>query len=324
MTRVDILDGWRALSITLVMAAHLLPLGPHSWEMNYAAGAAGMAIFFTLSGFLITQFMIRDGDIQRFLIRRISRIVPLAWAGMTLAYVLLGGTVEQYVANVSFFANNLPTGMLPGGGHFWSLCLEMQFYLGIALLVALGKKRALLLLPIGCLAVTALRITYGTPLNIVTWFRLDEILAGATLALIHEGWLGARAKAVVARGWVLGLFALLIVSSAPWSGPLAYLRPYFAALAVGASIYNAPAWMHGLARSRPVVYIALTSYALYVFHGVFSHTWLGSGDKMVMYAKRPLLFAATFLAAHLSTFYYESFWTGYAKRITQRKPATVG
>jgi peptidoglycan/LPS O-acetylase OafA/YrhL len=35
---LPILDGWRALSILLVMAGHLLPLGPQSWGMTRRRG----------------------------------------------------------------------------------------------------------------------------------------------------------------------------------------------------------------------------------------------------------------------------------------------
>ena len=33
-----VLDGWRGLSILAVLACHLIPLGPSSWNINDAAG----------------------------------------------------------------------------------------------------------------------------------------------------------------------------------------------------------------------------------------------------------------------------------------------
>ena len=66
------LDGWRGLSILLVLAAHLLPLGPKPWKLNYSAGILGMALFFTLSGFLITRALLREQNVAAFLIRRCS------------------------------------------------------------------------------------------------------------------------------------------------------------------------------------------------------------------------------------------------------------
>lgn len=50
------LDGRRG--ILLVLAAHLLPLGPKSLSVNATAGPMDMALFFTLSGFLITWLLL--------------------------------------------------------------------------------------------------------------------------------------------------------------------------------------------------------------------------------------------------------------------------
>ena len=53
--RLPALDGLRAISILLVLAAHMLPLGPKILGLNFTAGAMGMSLFFALSGFLIAS-----------------------------------------------------------------------------------------------------------------------------------------------------------------------------------------------------------------------------------------------------------------------------
>ena len=63
--RLDALDGWRGVSILLILACHLLPLGPKSLQLNDMAGPMGMAIFFTLSGFLITRFLLHRPIVKR-------------------------------------------------------------------------------------------------------------------------------------------------------------------------------------------------------------------------------------------------------------------
>jgi peptidoglycan/LPS O-acetylase OafA/YrhL len=316
LRHIDILDGWRAVSILLVMAGHLLPLGPKAWFVNEAVAGTGMAIFFTLSGFLITRFLIEDDNIVRFAVRRVFRIVPLAWVAMPLAILVSGGGVMNYLGNMLFFANLPPFFLVPAGGHFWSLCLEMQFYLGVSLLVgALGRK-GLLLLPLVCVAVTLARILFGETMSIVTWFRIDEILAGATVALVLEGQLGERAQRIVAWPNVIALAVLLLLSADRWSGALNFARPYLSALMVGASITCAPLWLTRFSTSRAIGYIARISYALYMFHGIFMNTWLGVGTKAILYAKRPMLIGATFVCAHVSTFHYERFWNRLARRLT--------
>ncbi|WP_082450114.1 acyltransferase family protein [Sphingomonas sp. Leaf231] len=323
MKRIAILDGWRALSILLVLAGHLLPLGPARFAMNGAVAATGMALFFTLSGFLITQFLLHRPDVRAFLIRRLFRILPLAWAAMLALVVATRADATTALANVLFFSNLPPTRLLHGGEHLWSLCVEVQFYLGIALLVAACGVRGLRVLPVLCVGVTVVRILQGAVMSIYTWQRVDEILAGATLALLHARY-GGRERAW--PQWLpLLLLAATIASAHDATGAFGYLRPYFAAATVGASIVAAPAWMQRLFGSRPARYIAEISYALYVFHGMLSATWLGSGDKVVRYAKRPLLFAVTFAAAHLSTTRLEQPMIDLGKRLERRRaPVATG
>jgi peptidoglycan/LPS O-acetylase OafA/YrhL len=319
--RLSVLDGWRALSILSVLAGHLLPLNalvPHS---NEAAGLFGMAVFFTLSGFLITRFLIERPDPRAFIIRRAFRILPLAWVGVMAASMIDGrhGSMAQLIANLLFYANLPPIPLFDSGAHLWSLNVEVQFYVAIALAVAMFGGRALYALPVFGLAVTTARVASGTHDSIVTWFRIDEILAGALLALIWSGWCGPRARALLTstNTWIAAVIALAVCY---WANtPLAYLRPYAVALMVGSTLAGAPAILATLLQSRAAAYIAGVSYALYVFHALLASTWLGSGEDVEKYLKRPLLFAATFALAHLSTYYFEKHFIDWAKALTRRK-----
>ncbi len=319
--RLSVLDGWRALSILSVLAGHLLPLNALIGGSNEAAGLFGMAVFFTLSGFLITRFLIEWPDPRAFIIRRAFRILPLAWVAVIAAFVIDGGhgSLEQLAANLLFYANLPPIPLFDSGAHLWSLNVEVQFYVAVALAVAVFGGRALYALPIFGLAVTAARIATGTHDSIVTWFRIDEILAGALVALIWSGWFGARAKRLLAgtNTWLVAIIALAVCY---WANtPLAYLRPYAVALMVGSTLAGAPALISTLLQSRAAAYIAGVSYALYVFHALLASTWLGSGEDLEKYLKRPLLFAATFALAHLSTHHFEKHFIGWAKTLTRRK-----
>jgi len=323
--RLAVLDGWRGISILLVLGAHLLPLSPKSWRFNEMAGPMGMALFFTLSGFLITRFLLQHDSVVDFLIRRFFRIVPLAWLALLVALPIVGAPASAYLPNFLFYANLPPYPLVDATAHFWSLCVEVQFYASVALIVALlGKRGLYVLIPI-CLAVTAHRVFAGAEIEIVTWHRVDEILAGAILALIWSERLGSRAATVVSRGNVYLLALLYAISCHPASGFANYLRPYLAALLIGTTLYNPPELVGAVLRSRFLRYIAAISFALYVFHFLLVHTWLGEGDKLVRYLKRPLLFAATFLLAHVSTFYYEQRWIDFGKRLSARvRPPRVG
>lgn len=314
---LDVLDGWRGISILLVLAGHLLPIGPARFVLNDMTASMGMVLFFILSGFLITRFLLTHLSVRDFLIRRFFRIVPLAWLALAITLPLAGAAQSDYLPNFLFYTNLPPQHLLPAIAHFWSLSVEVQFYLGIAIVVVLLGRRGLMLLPAACIAVTLYRVTQGAHLDIVTSRRVDEILAGGVLALVHAGKFG-RLSGALSRPNVFVMIVLLAIASHSESGFMNYLRPYFAALLIGCTLNNAPGRVSELLRSRVLRYIATISFALYVFHGILTHTWLGSGDKIVKYLKRPLLFAATFAMAHLSTFYFEQRWIALGKRWATR------
>jgi len=124
---------------------------------------------------------------------------------------------------------------------------------------------------------------------------------------ILQGW---RPPRCLCKPWIWAvLLGCVFVGSQPHVRhhfPIfAYLRPYLAATAVGLSIFTDPS---GITRamSGPVLrYIARISFALYILHPLTYAGWLGSGDALERYLKRPISFVLTFAAAHLSTFFFE-------------------
>ncbi len=315
---LDVLDGWRGISILLVLAGHLLPIGPKLLQLNETAATMGMALFFILSGFLITRFLLNRPDIPDFLFRRFFRIVPLAWLAMIVVLVMTDAPSTFYLPHLFFYANLPPIQLTDVGSHLWSLCVEVQFYVAIAFLVGALGRRGLYVLPLVCAAVTLHRVMYGAHVDIVTWRRVDEILAGCLLAMAYAGRFGQRPLAMLSGLNAYALLALLAAASHPMSGPLNYFRPYFAALLVGTTLVHVPDALGAVLRSRVLRYVATVSFALYVIHHVLIYTWLGSGDRVVKYLKRPLLFGVTFGLAHLSTFYFEQPWMALGKRLSAR------
>ena len=313
--RLGVLDGWRGVSILLVLLGHLFPVGPKAWALDGAIAGAGMAIFFTLSGFLITGVLSADARIGRFLVHRLMRIVPLAWLAMTLTLALTGTAAALWPPHLLFYANLFPHLLVKGTGHFWSLCVEMQFYMGVALLVGTLGGRALFALPALAVVVTAYRTGMHCTMDIRTDKRIDEILTGCTLALTWN-----RRPAWFERdwlGWLPLVLAPLLVACAHESLPrLNYLRPWIASTMVGSTL--------GVTASHPVRrvlstaalrYVAEISFALYVVHGCLVASWLDTGDKMVKYLKRPLFIVATWALAHVSTRGYESFFIRLGRRL---------
>lgn len=315
--RFKVLDGWRAISILAVLACHLLPLGPKAMHLNYDAGLFGMALFFTLSGFLVTRFLLHREDVVDFLIRRFFRILPLAWLYMVVTLWLFSADISAWLAHLFFYANYPPKPLVPHvTEHLWSLCVEMHFYIGIAILVALLKKRGLLLIPLICLAITALRVSQDAHVSVITHLRIDEILVGGVLALIYERKLGESIFNFVRKQNFLLMLVLLIISCHPSGEALMYLRPYFAALLIGTTLLNPETKVSQLLNHKVLFYIASISYALYIIHPLLASTWLGSGEGWDKYMKRPLLFAVLFFLAHVSTFYFEKRCIAFGKNLS--------
>lgn len=314
-----VLDGWRAISIGLVLAGHLLPLGPKRFELNGAAASTGMALFFTLSGFLIATFLLRRPEVPAFLLRRFFRIVPLAWLYCVIILGWVGASVPVWSAHLLFYGNLPPFWLIGPTAHLWSLALEMQFYVVAALLVRLLGRSGLYALPPLALLVTAARIAAGELSSIVTWLRADEILSGCTLAIVWSRY--PRAERFTIPLPAFGLLALVLVASGhPRFAALNYARPYLASLLVGCTLYARTTPLVALLRSAQLAYVANVSYALYVIHGGLVETWLGSGDVVEKYLKRPLYFLVLLALAHLSTFHFERLWIEFGKRLSAPHP----
>jgi len=316
------LDGFRALSILAVLAAHMLPLGPNAWQLNLTFAYMGMSVFFALSGFLITQFLWTNQNIKVFLIRRFARIAPLLLLVSFLYAVLLEGRLDGFLAVNLYVLNYWHSASLPSISPLWSLSLEMHFYLGIALCVGILGRAGFWLVPVVAVVVTGLQINTGTFGAIATHLRVDEILSGVMLAIL---WI-ERERPVVQRlfsvlrylFWLL--LVLWVLSSWPGSQGLGYARAYLAAAMIG-SVLSTPSgcWQQRVLAHGVLRYIATISFALYVWHSPFRLYWFDSGTDLERYLfKRPLAFISILVLAHVSTFWFEKPITGAARRLTQR------
>src|ERR1700743_3064466 len=94
---ISTFDGWRALAILSVLMTHDLPwaVAGHSNAVFKDKGGYGVALFFAISGILITTRILEEEraighfDIRRFYIRRFFRIQPVAVFYLTLMAALM-------------------------------------------------------------------------------------------------------------------------------------------------------------------------------------------------------------------------------------------
>ncbi len=151
------LDGLRAFAVLLVIAYHL----GFAWAPG---GLLGVGVFFTLSGYLITDLLLaqvsRRGGIRlaRFWLARARRLLPALFVTLVVvtAWVTVLGPAQPsqfrdavaaaalYVSNwqlifhhVSYFARFAPPSPL---NHLWSLAVEEQFYIVWPFVLLLGLR----------------------------------------------------------------------------------------------------------------------------------------------------------------------------------------
>lgn len=275
-----------------------------------------MTLFFALSGFLITSNIIAGQRIQSFFIRRLTRILPLAYLYLTVVFIVLTFDPHRFLGNLFFLENYADVLLTSWNAHFWSLCVEVHFYLVIGILAAVLGPRAIWVVVPTCLAVTMLRVFEGAHIDIRTHLRVDEILAGASVALaFHNRWLPGRLSQI----WIFAAALFWFVASWSVSGIIQYLRPYSSATLLIVVLCSGEGLVLTFLRCRTAKYIARISYALYVIHPATAHGWMNDGSVVERYLlKRPISVALTFLLAHLSTFYWEERWIAWGKRWSAR------
>lgn len=156
------IEGLRGFSILLVFVPHLFGKNSYNW------GALGVAIFFVISGYVITgsitkQVITQSTDqislisfLKVFYIRRGKRLLPLAIAVILSAFLISlfdpNSDKKQYFLSAIFcllYIGNVfgftfgYTDLAPALGHFWSLAVEEQFYFiwPILFFIAIKKNK---------------------------------------------------------------------------------------------------------------------------------------------------------------------------------------
>ncbi len=208
------LDGLRALSVLAVIAYHLnFPLAQ--------GGFLGVGVFFTLSGYLITDQLMMQWqttkriNLKEFWLRRFRRLMPATFFMLAMVYLWLilfdpsrlstlrGDFISVILYfnnwwlifhNVSYFESFGPPSPI---GHLWSLAIEEQFYflwpVILVFVLRFRPKRGKLILftLIGAAAsILAMALIYqpgSDPSRVYygTDTRLFALLIGATFAIAY-------------------------------------------------------------------------------------------------------------------------------------------
>lgn len=281
------LDGLRAVAMTGVMYHHWLPA---SWRYHFPT-EAGLFLFFVLSGFLMTQGLLREREtlplltiVRRFHLKRLLRIYPAYYTALAVA-ALFG--VKEIVHMPQWWLLNGQNFLIlhlgywpPGVSHFWTLAVEQQYYLVWPLVILLIHRKAMVpTLLFLCLMSPLTRWSSESgdwlSMDLIPWGVLDDFALGSLLAVwMHRGVVFPH-RIMDGVGLIsLAAYAFLYISwemgrSIPhWC----HMQQTFLAIAFMALISRASQGRCGIASSwleHPLmVQLGQWSYGIYLFHNL--------------------------------------------------------
>jgi peptidoglycan/LPS O-acetylase OafA/YrhL len=295
------LDGLRAFSVLAVILGHtqstLLDRVP--FNAAFRDGGKGVAIFFVISGFLITHLLLKELhrdekiNLTRFYLRRTFRIFPPFYGFLLVVAVL------AFFHRVHFN----PTTMLIAGtytwnyirtphtwvfAHCWSLTLEEQFYLLWPLCMTLFSRRTNLAIASGVILLSPLsRVVtyYAWPymrenLDMMLHTHLDTIMTGCLLALIID--LKIWQKMIrVALSPIAPILSIAFLLTADTAAKQRFRGMYLMTIGITLEniaiaalllyvVFRHESPLGRLLNLRPIRHFGMISYSLYLYQQLFT------------------------------------------------------
>jgi peptidoglycan/LPS O-acetylase OafA/YrhL len=324
------LTGIRFFAASLVFAAHITYLpGMTQLPPFLNLGNFGVAVFFVLSGFILTYNYARlfsQGvsfeNYARFIWDRLAKIYPLYLLTLILAIPieLVGHhrnwSWESLAMQLTLLQCILPLDQLRSIDHFnvpgWSISCEMLFYLLAPLLIWLGLsgKRPSYAVILGWLAAIVLAVTGGIwAVQVSAWpacfapARVPEFLVGVTTAVCYlKG--GAPSRTRIHLG-VTGGFFLLALSiwangRAPQFLSLGSLSAPGAALLIYGLAYGQGRIAQFLSH-RWMELLGMSSFAFYLTHDLIIRICKGAFMHFHISVSTPLSAVVVVLALFILT-----------------------
>lgn len=291
--RPDI-DGLRAFAVVSVVLFHIFP-------GRLTGGFVGVDVFFVISGYLITGIIYKAMLNERFSIaefyaRRVRRICP-ALGAMLLAVLIFGywalfddeyAQIGLHVFGGASFSSNFILAAEAGYFdtaaenkpllHLWSLGVEEQFYILWPLLIwatfkAHRRMRSVLWSVLLVSFLLNLAYIRQYPENVFFWpfTRVWELAIGGVIAVAVQQRPAAATISLRQANILAGLGgACLLAASILLDRSMAFPGAWALLPTVGAAllIYTGcqPTWVSRILGVRPVVFVGLISYSLYLWH----------------------------------------------------------
>jgi peptidoglycan/LPS O-acetylase OafA/YrhL len=275
------IDLLRGVACAAVVMFHYLSHGPRvGWMVPTTApmleniaryGYLGVHLFFVISGFVILMSA-QSATPREFVASRVARLYPALWMGASItagtAWLLSAQefsiSLQHYLANLTMFPHWLKVPYVDGA--YWSLAVEVHFYLYVWLAMQLKQMHRLEWLLIAWLGVSALNLIRAAwPIEFwlnAKWAPL--FVAGGTFFLIRtKGW-STRRGVLLLASWILATqYAVRGASTDnPWivAGVITIIYAAFLGIAFDA-------WR--LPRSHLTVMAGTLTYPVYIIHQFF-------------------------------------------------------
>jgi peptidoglycan/LPS O-acetylase OafA/YrhL len=357
-TRMPGLDGLRGIAILLVLLHGFDALNVsgglwHGVDLTLDAGWVGVQLFFVLSGFLITGILLdtqhSPAYYRNFFVRRVLRIFPLYYGVLFIAFVvapLLLALPAGYGGQQIWLWTYTENFAAPFGGsnplfpHFWSLCVEEQFYLVWPLVVRVAGRRGVIALG-SALVVIAIasriyvRMHFGQPVGAEAAYsftpcRFDALAIGAvTAALLRGERVGTQvihrtgARLLAVAGTFVVLLGLVVGRLGRLGEPMQFTGYTIIAFGFAVVLVGAMAPTSRFFAWAPLRTIGTYSYAMYVFYAPL-HLLVGLPLLARIGAAPSIAWAlayvaaaslATFCLAALSYHFYERYFLALKPRL---------
>lgn len=287
----------RGIAILLVVFYHNF-----GFVKYFFFGWLGVDLFFVLSGFLITDILLKTvngpGYFKNFYIKRVLRIFPLYYLSLII-FLLILPRVSSFPLDMSFYVEhqwwfwtylqnwflifydvgNTTTAIQ----HYWSLAVEEQFYIAWPLVIFLIRKPKLLLAIAGFLLIVvicarvymwSIQIKDLNYFGLYTYTRIDGICIGSMLAILQF------MRSSFINRYFTGLILLLAAMNFVFyfiNKEYNFTFPYFAivgyttfamlfAIIVHEVIQGKNRFLNLILNIKPLRFFGKISYGLYIFH----------------------------------------------------------
>lgn len=350
------IDGLRAVAVLAVLFYHLDELDSSTLPI-IRGGLLGVDIFFVISGYLITNILLKSLENKSFSIaafyeRRARRILPALIVMLVftsiVAYNILNTadyrlfnkgllSVSTFISNFFFlwdtqgyFAVNAKQMALR---HTWSVSVEEQFYVLYPVLLYLINrffarrftKAFLLILLVASLAGCCIvGLQDGNKVFFNSLYRFWELLAGGLLA---AGILPV-VKNRVATNFLSLTGVALIASGFYFFGKIPYNFVFSIVSVAGAflllyAMEGSKTFVGSVLSCRPVVFVGKCSYSLYLWHWpvmAFAALFILGGFSFV---ENSMIVAVSFVLALLSYRFVEQPFRKHNGVIRSRKKLLI-